>query len=104
MQRHGLLELFLNGHSLGKGEREYQFLFTFEKVTFKPGKLEAVSYDKAGKELSRYTLTTAGEPAKIKLTAMQNPEGFQANGADMAFQHFIEKPDWEHVVTDLVNT
>ena len=78
------VELFLNGHSLGKGEREYQFLFTFEKVTFKPGKLEAVSYDKAGKELSRYTLTTAGEPAKIKLTAMQNPEGFQANGADMA--------------------
>ena len=78
------VELFLNGHSLGKGEREYQFLFTFEKITFKPGKLEAVSYDKVGKELSRYTLTTAGEPARIKLTAMQNPEGFQADGADMA--------------------
>lgn len=79
-----VVELFLNGRSLGRGEREYNFLFTFDKVAFQPGKLEAVSYDKSGKELSRYTLVTTGEPAKIKLTAIQNPEGFHADGADMA--------------------
>ena len=78
------VELFLNGNSLGKGKRQYNFLFTFDNVTFKPGKLEAVSYNKAGKEISRYAVNTAGEPASLKLTAIQNPEGFHADGADMA--------------------
>ena len=78
------VELFLNGNSLGKGKRQYNFLFTFDNVAFKPGKLEAVSYNKAGKEISRYALNTAGEPASLKLTAIQNPEGFHADGADMA--------------------
>ena len=78
------VELFLNGQSLGKGKREYNFLFTFDKVSYQPGKLEAVSYDKDGKEVSRYMISTVGEPAKLKLTTIQNPEGFHADGADMA--------------------
>ncbi len=78
------VELFHNGTSLGKGKREYNFLFTFDKVTYKPGKLEAISYDGKGKEVSRYAISTVGEAAKLKLTVMQNPEGFQADGADMA--------------------
>lgn len=78
------VELFLNGTSLGKGKRDYHFLFTFDNVAYQPGKLEAVSYDVQGKEVSRYTLETAGEPARLHLTAMQNPEGFRADGADMA--------------------
>ena len=78
------VELFLNGNSLGKGKRQYNFLFIFDNVAFKPGKLEAVSYNKAGKEISRYAVNTAGEPASLKLTAIQNPEGFHADGADMA--------------------
>jgi glycosyl hydrolase family 2, sugar binding domain protein len=77
------VELFLNGNSLGKGKRQYNFLFTFDNVAFKPGKLEAVSYNKAGKEISRYAVNIAGEPASLKLTAIQNPEGFHADGADM---------------------
>ena len=77
------VELFLNGNSLGKGKRQYNFLFTFDNVAVKPGKLEAVSYNKAGKEISRYAVNTAGEPASLKLTAIQNPEGFHADGADM---------------------
>lgn len=77
------VELFLNSNSLGKGKRQYNFLFTFDNVAFKPGKLEAVSYNKAGKEISRYAVNTAGEPASLKLTAIQNPEGFHADGADM---------------------
>lgn len=78
------VELFLNGTSLGKGKRDYHFLFTFDNVAYQPGKLEAVSYDVQGKEVSRYTQETAGEPARLHLTAMQNPEGFRADGADMA--------------------
>ena len=82
------VELFLNGQSLGKGKREYHFLFTFDKVAYQPGKLEAVSYDANGKEVSRYALQTAGEPAALRLTAIQNPEGFHADGADMALLQF----------------
>ncbi|WP_320980170.1 glycoside hydrolase family 2 protein [Bacteroides sp.] len=78
------VELFLNGKSLGKGKRQYNFLFTFDNITFKPGKLEAISYNQTGKEISRYAIHTAGEPAKLKLTAIQNPEGFHGDGADMA--------------------
>ena len=40
--------------------------------------LEAVASDG-----SRYKLETAGEPYQLKLTAMENPEGTKADGADM---------------------
>jgi len=82
------VELFLNGKSMGKGKRDYHFLFTFDKITYQPGKLEAVSYDAQGKEASRYALETASEPARLVLTAIQNPEGFHADGADMALLQF----------------
>ena len=82
------VELFLNGKSLGKGKRDYHFLFTFDKIAYQPGKLEAVSYDMQGKETSRYAIETAGEPARLLLTSIQNPEGFHADGADMALLQF----------------
>ena len=45
-------------------------------------------YAKNGKELSRYALETVEEPAELKLLAIQNPEGFHADGADMALLQF----------------
>ena len=77
------VELFVNGKSMGKGERSFNWLFTFENVRFEAGKIEAVSYTK-GKETSRYSIETAGEPYQLKLTAIENHEGFKADGADMA--------------------
>lgn len=82
------VELFLNGESLGHGKRDYNWLFTFDNVEFKPGELVAVSYDSEGKEVSRAVLETAGEPAAIRFTAIENPEGFHADGADMALIEF----------------
>ena len=73
------VELFLNGKSLGHGKQSYRYLYTFENVTYEPGKLEAVAADG-----SRYALETAGQPYQLKLTAIQNPEGTKADGADMA--------------------
>ena len=73
-----VVELFLNGRSLGKGKQRYRYLFTFENVPFEPGTLEAVASDG-----SRYKLETTGEPYQLKLTAMENPEGTKADGADM---------------------
>ena len=72
------VELFLNGRSLGKGKQSNRYLFTFEDVPFEPGTLEAV-----GSDGSRYQLETAAEPHQLKLTAIENPEGTKADGADM---------------------
>ena len=72
------VELFLNGKSLGKGRQSYRYLYTFNQVAFEPGTLEAVADDG-----SRYKLKTAGEPYELKLTAIANPEGMKADGADM---------------------
>jgi len=72
------VELFLNGKSLGKGTRSYHYLHTFEQVAYEPGTLLAV-----GSDGSRYQLETAGAPTQLKLTAIENPEGTKADGADM---------------------
>jgi hypothetical protein len=72
------VELFLNGRSLGKGRQSYRYLFTFDDVPFEPGTLEAVASDG-----SCYKLETVGEPYQLKLTAIGNPEGTKADGADM---------------------
>ena len=72
------MELFLNGKSLGRGKQSYRYLFTFDDVPYEPGTLEAVASDG-----SRYTLETVGEPYQLKLTAIKNPEGTKADGADM---------------------
>ncbi len=77
------VELFRNGESLGFGERSYRFLFTFPDVAFVPGTLEAVGYDESGEACCRARLQTAGEAERIKLSVMQNPAGWKADGADM---------------------
>ncbi len=87
------VELFLNGKSLGMGERSFQWLFTWPSVRYEPGTLVAVGYSQQPQspqqpqqlqETSCDTLVTAGEPYQLKLTAIENPEGFKADGADMA--------------------
>ena len=77
------VQLFLNGKSLGYGEQKYRFLYTFDNVSFVPGKLEAVGYDSDNNEICRTNLTTVGKPERIKLSVMSNPLGWKADGADM---------------------
>ena len=74
--------LFLNGKPMGQAQRDYHFLFTFDKIAFTPGVLEAVGYND-GKEVARMQLRTAGKPAKLKLSAIQHPKGWKADGADL---------------------
>ena len=73
------VELFVNGRSVGKGERSFQWLYTFKEVKFEAGTLEAKASDG-----SSYTIETAGEPCQLRLSAIENPQGFKADGADMA--------------------
>ena len=77
------VELFINGESQGFGRQEYRFLYTFDSIQWKPGTIEAVSYDEASKEVSRAALKTVGKPHHLKLTRMANPAGSFADGHDI---------------------
>ena len=88
-----MVELFLNGKSIGTGKQSYKYLFTFEDVPFEVGCLEAIGYSKieSGSQesadmvpTSLYKLETAGKPFKLRITPILNPEGMKADGADMA--------------------
>lgn len=63
---------------------ESRFLNVFKNVAYTDATLTAIGYDKNGKEESRYTLQTSGEPATLKLTPILNPTGWKADGADVA--------------------
>lgn len=78
------VELFVNGKSKGFGERSVGFLFTFPNIKWEAGTLEAISYDADGKELSRGNKETAGIPHHITTKLMTAPDGFKADGADLA--------------------
>lgn len=77
------VELFLNGQSQGFGRQSSRFLYTFDRTAGRPGTLTAVGYDKAGKELCRQEIATAGKPQTVRLTLRQGPAGFKADGADL---------------------
>ena len=80
--------LFLNGRRLNQQpKREYHFLYTFPKVEWEPGTLEAVSYDLQGREQSRYAIHTAGSAKALKLTALTGDNGnhqILSDGKDLA--------------------
>lgn len=77
------VSLMVNGKAQGSPVRTYTYLYTFPQVKFEAGKVEAVSY-RNGKEVSRYSIETAGEPNHLKLTKIENPLGFKADGSDVA--------------------
>jgi len=77
------VELFVNGKSKGFGKNSYRFLNTFEDITWESGEIKAISYNKNNKIVSEDVIKTAGEPYAIKLTKIQSPVGFKADGADL---------------------
>jgi beta-galactosidase len=78
------VELFVNGRSVGKSAQPRDgFLFPFPDVEWQPGTIKAVGLND-GKVVCRHELETAGQPKRIKLTAITGPEGLQADGSDVA--------------------
>ena len=74
------VELFVNGISQGRRRLDKtasfkqgyyevmkRYRFMWDAVKFESGEITAVAYDKAGAEVGRETLRTAGEPAKVVL-------------------------------------
>ncbi len=75
------VELFKDKESLGKKELK-EFVAAFDTV-YQPGSLEAVSYDKAGRQIARAQLKSAGTETILKVKA-ENDMIF-ANGEDLAY-------------------
>jgi beta-galactosidase len=77
------VRLFLNDRLIGEQptgrEQEFKAAFT---VPYAPGTLKAVGV-RDGKEVAESTLTTAGKPVRLRLTA--DRAALQADGQDLAF-------------------
>jgi beta-galactosidase len=77
------VELFVNGRSLGRGQRSNRYLFTFTNVTWEPGQIKAVAYV-AGKVIASEAKHTVGEPVSLRLSPIIGPCRMQADGEDVA--------------------
>ena len=95
------VELFLNGESLGKKEftkkrtedgRPYHEgakpseLYLEWLVKYQPGTLTAIARDENGNEIARDSVTTAGEPARVRLTKEEHV--ITADGKDLSYIHY----------------
>jgi beta-galactosidase len=70
-------------HDYGYGTRANNFEFGFTNVAWQAGKVVAIGYN-GGTQVAQQEIVTAGSPSKIKLTAITGPEGFRADGSDVA--------------------
>ncbi len=77
------VELFVNGKSMGFGERSNDFLFTFKNIHWQKGSISAKGYDAAGKIICTDEIKTAGKPVALKLTTIGHNQ-LMADGADVA--------------------
>ena len=79
-----------NGKTIRADSHDYRFLWTFRDVKYESPVLEAVAYAREKANSSVYTLhssfklETPGEPVALKLTTIENPTGWKADGADVA--------------------
>ncbi|WP_081810589.1 glycoside hydrolase family 2 protein [Flavobacterium daejeonense] len=79
-----VVELFVNGKSLGKGIQSKRFLFTFKDIPFQAGSIKAIGFDTNGKKVCEDEIKTAGKPVGLKLTSIERPGGTLANVNDLA--------------------
>jgi len=77
------VELFVNGQSLGFGERSNSFEFTFKNIHWQAGTIAAKGYDMNGKLLCTDEITTAGKPFAVRLKPVEH-KTLMADGADIA--------------------
>ncbi|PKK46067.1 hypothetical protein CI102_9750 [Trichoderma harzianum] len=76
-------ELFVNGKSQGRQTKEpLTYRFRWDKVVYHPGELHVVTY-KDGKVWAKDTVQTAGEPARLRLTADRSK--ITADGLDLSY-------------------
>ena len=94
------VELLLNGESVGRKTLNNTCRAVF-KTTYADGELTAVSYDKAGKEIGRYTLTTAGPETELRVTPEEpsvKPDGLAFIRLQYTDAQGIWKPMEKHTL------
>lgn len=74
-------ELFQDGISLGR--KNLEECRAFYQAEYRPGRLEAISYDENGDEIGREVLMTAGETEK--LTILPEETVLKADGEDLVY-------------------
>jgi beta-galactosidase len=72
-----------NGKDIQADSHDYRFLWTFKNVRHESDSLEAIAYQD-GRRVSHDMKTTPGRPDHLRLTAISNPAGWKADGADVA--------------------
>ena len=83
------VELFVNGRSLGRRANDNtepgtQHIVTWKDVPYgRGGSLEAVGY-KAGREIARHRIETAGRAVALRVEA-ETPDNWEADGMDLQY-------------------
>ena len=78
------VELKVNDQSLGYGVKSDGFLFTFKNIEWKTGKISAAGFNADNKKICGDTIHTIGAPVALRLTQIERPIDFIANGHDLA--------------------
>lgn len=81
------VELYVNGALAGVCEEPRDtFVFEFPGIDVtQSGEVSAVGYSSDGKIIAHDRVTTAGEPAALRLTPVTGPEGLRADGSDICY-------------------
>ena len=80
------VKLFVNGREVGVAKTPanlFDFVFPNVDVT-ESGRVEAVAYDRGGREIARDVVETAGPAARLDAKVTTGPRGFLADGSDIA--------------------
>jgi beta-galactosidase len=87
-------ELLVNGRSQGRirknsAERLDRYRLRWNDVVYEPGELKVVAYDSLGQVAGTHTVRTAGQPARLQLSAWTQASptlpSLRADGQDLAF-------------------
>ncbi len=82
------VKLYINGKLIGTDEKaDNGYLYKFPNVEFQEGEIKVEGYLN-DKLLVTQTKKTVGEPVAIKLTSIVGPEGWLADGSDIALVDF----------------
>lgn len=82
------VKLYVNGELQGIDENpDNGYVYKFDKVAWQSGEIKAEGL-MDDKVLVAQTKATAGKPAALKLTAITGPQGWRADGSDIALIDF----------------
>lgn len=78
------VKLYINGELIGSSDTPKDgYVYTFPQVAYKAGEIKVEGYIE-GQLRTSQTKVTVGDPVAIKLTPITGPQGWRADGSDVA--------------------